>query len=372
MFSRIRSVIVAVAALCLVATIGGIAQAPAAEPVARLAVFPLENLSGRSIPAGEIRRFVIDRLAAQGTAVLDDVALEAFMARHRVRYAAGIETEVAEALRREAGVDAALFTSVELSSEAVPPKFAVIGRLVSITGVPTVIWADAAGLAGDDAPGFFALGLVNDYRRLQMKALEQLSRSLLAFLQGEATSGMKRASKFRPKSAYRAIALDSGRQYSVAVLPFFNLSDRRNAGDILSLLFIRHLSSLQGFRVVDPGVTRRFLLDTRVIMDGGVSIADAEAVAALIDADFVLGGRVIHYEDYEGAGQPPNVEFSTVIIARANRKVVWSSHSYNGGRDGVGLFERGTSRTAHAMATQMVRLTAEMIVGRRQARTDEP
>jgi hypothetical protein len=42
---------------------------------------------------------------------------------------------------------------------------------------------------------------------------------------------------------------------------------------------------------------------------------------------------------------------------------VWSSDSYNDGKDGVRFFERGTSRTAHAMATQMVRLTAEMIAG---------
>jgi len=58
------------------------------------------------------------------------------------------------------------------------------------------------------------------------------------------------------------------------------------------------------------------------------------------------------------------VEFSTALLETKSRRVVWSSDSYNEGSDGVRFFERGSSRTAHAMATQMVRLTAEMIAGR--------
>jgi hypothetical protein len=58
------------------------------------------------------------------------------------------------------------------------------------------------------------------------------------------------------------------------------------------------------------------------------------------------------------------VVFSTALVEKKSGKVVWSSQSYNDGRDGVGLFERGMSKTAHAMATQMVRLTTDMIAGR--------
>lgn len=345
----------------------GIGETLARERVTRVVVLPVENLSAASIPVDDIRQFLIDRLASQGLTVLGDDSLGAFMARHRVRYAAGIDTETAEALRQETGVDAALFASVELCSDAVPPKVALIVRLVSVTGVPTVIWADAAGLAGDDAPGFFELGLVTNYQTLQTKALARLANSLLAFIKGGVLRGdAKRASKFRPKSAYRAVAFEPGRPRAIAVVPFFNLSDRRNAGEILALLFIRHLADFEEFQVVDTGVVRRRLLDARIIMDGGLSITDAETLAALADADVVLGGRVTRYEDYEGAGGTPRVEFSTVMIDRASRKVVWSSDSYNEGRDGVGFFERGTSRTAHAMATQMVRFIAELIVAPRR------
>jgi TolB-like protein len=330
-----------------------------------IAVFPVENLSGGLAPADDIRQYLTETIAAHGTSVLGAARLDAFMTQHRVRYAAGIDAATAEALRTETGVQAIVLASVELSSDAPPPKVALVVRLVSLDGEPTVVWADDAGLAGDDAPGLFELGMVNDYQQLLARALSRVSESLLAFLATGGTNGKTRAaSKFRPKNAFREIALDAGRTYSVAVVPFVNLSDRRNAGDVLALLFMRHLSAFAQWRVVDTGVVRQQLLEARIIMDGGPSLRDAETLAALIDADFVLGGRVTRYQDYEGAGGKTRVEFSTVMIDRKSRRVVWSSDSSNVGTDGVRFFERGGTKTAHAMATQMVRLTAEQIAQR--------
>ena len=127
------------------------------------------------------------------------------------------------------------------------------------------------------------------------------------------------------------------------------------------MLFARHLSVFETFSVIDPGTVRQQLLQARIIMDGGISITDADLVASLVDADFVLAGRVHHYRDYEGSEGLTRVDFSTVLIEKASRRVVWSSHSYNDGGDGVLFFGRGRSTTAHAMASQMVRLTTEWI-----------
>jgi TolB-like protein len=332
-----------------------------------VAVFPLENLSGGRIRADEVEPYLVGRLSSAGIRVFGGQALDEFMTRHRVRYAAGIDAATAQALRQEAGVDGVLITSVELSSDAVPPKVALNARLVSIKGSPEVVWADDVGMAGDDAPGLFEFGLVEDYPTLLGRAVGRLATSLLAYLEtGEAGPGPRVPSKFAPKSSYRARAMDAAGRRSVAVVPFFNVSERRNAGEILALLFMRHLSSRPGFRVVDSGVVRQQLLDARIIMDGGLSIVDAQTVADLIDADLVLGGRVIRYEDYEGAGGTARVEFSTVLIERQSRRVVWSSDSYNEGTDSAGLFERGTLRTAHALATRMVGRTTEMMAGDRR------
>ncbi len=337
----------------------------AGERMGTVAVLPVENLSGASAPSGDVRQFLIHTVAAAGIRVLDDAALDALMTRHRIRYAAGVDDATGRWLKEEADVDGVLVASFEFSNETVPPKVAMIVRLVSLKGAPTVVWADDAGMSGDDAPGLFGLSQVNDYKALQKKALDRLGGSLLAYLKtGKPGADPAGASKFRPKTSYRKVSLEAGKTYTIAVAPFFNLSGRRTAGDILALLFMRHLSSLPQFCVVDSGVVRQQLLDARVIMDSGLSLGDAETVAAPVDADFVLSGRVLRYEDYEGSSGLTRVEFSTVLIDKRSRKVVWSSESYNDGRDGIGLFDRGRSKTAHEMATQMVRITTDLIAGR--------
>jgi TolB-like protein len=336
---------------------------PVGQKLAAVAVFPVENLSAGPIPADAIRRFLMGALASNGVRVLEPGALDQFFERHRVRYTGGIDTETARALLAETGVQGIVVASIEQVSSTIPPKLALFARLVSIESLPTVVWADDVGLSGDDAPGLLDLGLVNDYGALQKRAFNRLADSLHAYIKTGHTSAPRAASKFRPAMIYRAIALERDRPNSVAVIPFLNLTDRRNAGDILALLFIRHLSVFPQFQVIDTGVVRRQLLDARIIMDGGLSLSDADTVASLVDAEFVLGGRVLRYDGSAASGGDVRVEFSTVLIEKRNRKVVWSSDSHNDARDGVGLFERGTSKTPHAMATQMVRLTAASMAG---------
>ena len=335
-----------------------------AQTTSTVAVFPVENLTGGTIAADEIQRFLIDRLVSSGTQVLRLELLEQFFDRHRVRYTGGIDAPTAEALRLETGVQAVLIASVEQSNTGLPPKFALMVRLVSIARVPTVVWADDAAMSGDEAPGLLDLGVVTDYETLQTRVLKRVGDSLRAYVKTGHAPEPKAASKFRPDTIYRALPLDQGKTYSIAVMPFFNLTDRPNAGDILGLLFIRHLSEYPQFQVIDTGVIRQQLLDARIIMDGGVSLSDADMVASLVDADFVIGGRLLRYDGSSGTASDVRVEFSTVVIDRKTRRLVWSSDSHNEGREDVGFFERGQSKTAHSMATQMVRLTAASMARR--------
>jgi TolB-like protein len=341
--------------------------APVRARVAKVAIFPVQNLTSGAVPADELRQSLADALAAAGVTVIDDDVLEAFMARHRVRYTAGIDTGTAEALRTEAGVDAVAIASVEFWSEADPAKVALFARLVSISDAPTVIWADDGAMSGDDAPGLFELGLIRKPEVLLERALGKLQKSLTAYLKTERVPvDGKTSSTFRPKAYHRNLVLDPTSAHSVAVVPFFNLSSRRNAGEIMALHFIRHLADSPRFQVIDTGAIRQQLLDARIIMDGGLAISDADTVATLIQAEFVLTGCVFRYEDYEGPAGRTGVEFSALLIEKKTRKVVWSSDSYNDGRDTVGLFEHGGSKTAHAMATQMVSQTAARLAGQQR------
>jgi dihydroxyacetone kinase DhaKLM complex PTS-EIIA-like component DhaM len=56
------------------------------------------------------------------------------------------------------------------------------------------------------------------------------------------------------------------------------------------------------------------------------------------------------------------VDFSGLVIERKSREVVWASKSYNAGDDGVFFFDLGEVKTAHRMASEMVRADLKMMV----------
>jgi len=147
---------------------------------------------------------------------------------------------------------------------------------------------------------------------------------------------------------------DDDRIRSIAVVPFYNLSPRKNAGEMVGLHFIQHLVEAGGFLVVEPGEIREKLLDLRIIMDDGISLANADDLFKRLDADLILTGRVLDYQDTQGGGGIPVVDFSVLLLERKGKSVVWHSKSRNRGNDGVFLFDRGMVRTSHRLADRMV------------------
>jgi hypothetical protein len=343
---------------------GKLKEAYAGEGRFLIAVYPVENLSGTPAPIKEIRESFISKLKTQGFDVLDVEALEKFMARHRVRYTGGVDKAIAKAFKEETKTQGVLIISLELYSETNPPKIALTARLVSTGDDPGILWIDGIGQGGDDSPGILGLGLIEDPKALLQKVLQSLSDSLqntmLSKRERMDIRGGKR--KFRPKIAYRSPILDSSRKYTVVVAPFFNSSERKNAGEIMVLHFIRHLQEFENFNVIEPGIIRQELLTLRIIMDEGVSLSNADALFSTTGADLILSGRVMDYQDYQGIWGKPKVDFSALLIERKRREVVWSSDSHNEGDDGVFFFDWGRVNTAYAMASQMTRsIVARMV-----------
>jgi TolB-like protein len=327
-----------------------------------IAVLPMENLSGTAAPLREIRGALIEGLKARGMHVLQDDALESFMAKHRIRYAGGIDRITAREFKDEINCQGVLISSLELYNETNPPKIALTSRLVSTGDNPVILWIDGVGLAGDDSPGLLDLGLIKDLKTLQKKGLNRLLDSLRQSLSGQKESKELEAKrKFRPKISFRSPVMEGKRKYTVAVVPFFNRSERKYGAEIMSLHFVRHLKEFEDFEVIEPGVVRQQFLTLRIIMDQGVSLADAEAIFAVLNVDLVVTGQVLDYQDYQGSFGKPKVDFTAEVIERKSREVVWSSTSYNTGDDGVFFFDWGRVNTAYAMASQMVRQIGKMM-----------
>jgi len=329
-----------------------------------VAVFPVSNLSGTPAPLQDLRQALTDSLTQQGFNILDEEVLEKILARHRLRYVGGLNEVTAQLLREESGAEFVFITSLELYSDSPPPKIALTARLVSTARQPQIIWMNSVGLAGDDAPGLLELGLVNDPQILLKMAVQRLTGSISGFLSGnrKPADRIRASRKFRPQVSFSSPVLAQDIKHTVAVVPFFNAGERKHAEDIMALHFVRQLGALENFHVIEPGVVREALLRFRIIMGEGISVGHADILFSKLDADLVLDGKVMEYQDHQGRFGTPKVDFSAQLIERKSREVVWVVKNYGWGDDGVFFFDWGRVNTAHAMAAQMVQLAVADLV----------
>jgi TolB-like protein len=326
------------------------------EKKLRIAVMPFTNLSGTPAPVRDMRRLLLESLQINGADLLEEKDLETFVIKHRLRYVGGIDKTVANDLKWETGADAVLVTTLELYSEEVPPKISLLCRLISTGKNPTILWMDGMGSAGNDSIGFLELSLIKDPQILVRNAIRRLTLSLMGNLSSGEDKIQRPEGKVRfwPFTYYRSPILEPGESYKIAVVPFFDLSDTRGAGEIIALHFVKQLSMLKSFSVVEPGVVRQALLRYRIIQDDGLSVAQAEILFSKLNVDLVLNGTILDYQDYRGGEGKPIVDFSAVMQERKSREIVWACESQHQGDDGVFFFDWGKIHTAHRMASLMV------------------
>ena len=338
------------------------ATAPRKPPSAPgpIAIFPPVNLSGIGAPVKELRAALDSALRAQRIPLIDEVTLELFLSKHRVRYTGGVDREVALAARAELGAESILIATLELYQREGPPKLGVGLRLVTAGDDPAIAFIDSEARTGDQSPGAFDLGLVNGLPELRAGVLRRLAGALSSFLAGAGTParGCEVSGRFLPRSAFRSPRLDNRRGQTVAVLPFLNETQRRSAGDLLALESARQLAAA-GFRVVEPGIVRDELLRYRIVMENGVSLDTARVVSELLRADLVVAGTVRDYSD----ASVPAVDFTAIVLDRQNSEILWQSTSYNRGDDGVWFFDAGAVSTASALSCRMVAAVAHGIAG---------
>ncbi len=329
-----------------------------------IAVYPVENLSGTKAPIQEIKQLFIGRLRQMGFDVLGEEAIEKFMVNNRIRYTGGLDWATSKAFKEQIGVKGVLILSLELYNEERPPKIAMTSRLVSTGGDPKVLWIDGVGLAGDDSPGLLGLGLVEDPKILISRAIQSLTDSLAEYFSNRADNRdlQKVKNLYRPKIGFRSPLLERDRKYSLAVIPFFNVSERKYAGEVMVLHFVRLFREFENFDIIEPGFIKQEFLDLRIIMEDGISLAQADALFSTLNVDLILGGKVMDYQDYRGIWGKAKVDFSAQLIERKHRMVVWSSRSYNDGEEGIFLFDRGKVNTAQGLASRMVRSIGNEIV----------
>ena len=349
------------------------ADLPVPAPAEEIAVFPFEDLSAAAAPADEIGERFREALEARGLRVLRPEATEAFLRRHRVRWVGGISKEVGKSLREETGAAAALVASVDLYDAGSVPRFALTARLVSAEPEPRILWMDAASGAGDEKPGVLELGRIDDVALLEERAVDRLAGSLDTAWRlghGGRPRQEKAARSRRPRSFFRS---PEGAQAwkaaaKTAVLPFANGTTAPDAGEIVTLQIVRALVNGTDLEVLEPGVIREALLQSRLIQEEGLSVPQADLLRALLRVDLALFGEVTEYVEGGPEGFEPAVDFSVRAIDTQRGQVIWSSISQERGFEGAFFFGLGRIPTAHLLTSEMSRSLVATLEGPKGAR----
>jgi len=360
-----------------------VSDKPVASHGDLIAVLPVDNLTGWSTPLETVGAVLRAHLDRRGFRIVTDQTLAKVMQQYRIRNTGSLNSRTFGALKEETGAAGVLLTSLEVFYDGQFPRISLLSRLVVGGDRPEIAWMDGVGLAGEGHLGLLARGRITEIDDLLEIAARCLVDSLaISFFEPEVPDlsntrnelnecdsrgdvvysppEAKGKKKFRPRMSFGSPFADVNRRYSMAVIPFLNLSQRTNAGKILELHFVKQLFRNESVSIVEPGLVRQELLEHRVVMAAGPSLENAEALSndESLGVDLVLSGVVFDYQD---AVAIPKVDFSVTMIEKESLRVVWSSRSDGTGEDGVLFFDLGTVHTTHQLASELARGTSEAL-----------
>jgi TolB-like protein len=340
--------------------------APEEAPSRRLALFPVQNLTGATAPVKELTAALRGQLERRGVALVPEEDVHRTLAERRTRYTGGLDRATAAALRAEVGADGVIIPSLEAWLATAPFRFALTTRLVSTDPDPAILWADSFARTGVDAPGLLGMGVVPGVAQLGDQALDQTAASLAtAVRKVRPVPACPERGARSPRRVFRSPLLADPNRKTIAVLPFLNGSGRRDAGEVMTVRFLAALVAADTIQVVEPGVVRAEMLTHRLGATGALSLDDARVILELVDADLVLSGTVRTFEEVTGAGGAPSVEVGAWVLDRNTTQLVWSSTSRAIGDDGVYLFGLGRTSTASALACSLAKGAVSHLLGGR-------
>jgi len=323
------------AIIAVLAVLGSGSPARAREPV-KLALLPFENVSGSIRSLRIIMPMLEGGLRERGYQVVSQERLEPFLSRHRIRNTGMLSRRQLQALREEFEVELAMVGSVDLFHDSEEnPQWGLSSRLLS-TEDGAILWAESAGLTGDDFTTILGLGTIRSGERLGREVVRLLFRTLPPaggrFKVKEGTrSPLRRFFGF--KAGYRSPILDSDPPKRVAILPFENASERRGAGRILTDLFTTALFQSGRFQVLEPGEVQEALIALGAAPYGAIDFETLKGLRERIGLDAVILGTVYTYNEglKKGATTSPEVALDARMLQAETGRILWfAAHARNG------------------------------------------
>lgn len=320
---------------CLVAAPAAAAEVPAGGPGeggnGRIAFFPFENFSGNEDALTKTVPPLQAYLAGRGIQAVDESRVQGLLLKERIRFSGYVPRELGSLMGRELGVSAVLTGCVVTFSESENPSLAILARLID---APTgqILWAQYASATGDDFTTILGLGRIQTMDELLPRVIERLFANF---------------SMTPPQKLKEAT-------YTVAVMPFLNKGEKRDAGSIAMYMFLAELLKNPRFIPVEYGNVRNSIVDHRVRSKGELDFENMKALSESLGIDGFLVGTVERYPKEAIPTVPPEVSLTSRLIdARGNRIVWYDSYQMNGDRP-ITIFDWGKLRAVDMVAYRVV------------------
>jgi len=298
----------------------------------RIALLPFENLTDDKTAFSQIMPVVKGRLEAKGFELVDDDSLNKFLLKERVRSTGYISRDIATKMERELNAKAVLVGSITSYYPLKNPQVGILARLIdSASGV--ILWANQASATGEDFTKILGLGTIRSMDKLIPVVVDRLLDSFTI------------ASPQKEKEL----------THRVAVVPFQNKSKHRDAGTIVTYMFLVDLLKQEGFEPAEYGDIRRLTVDLRVRSRGELDYRSIESFSEGLDVDGILVGTVELYSDGLDTSSPPEVTISTRLINARKEKILWSDSVQVKGDQDIIVLDWGRIRAVDSVAYKAVR-----------------
>jgi TolB-like protein len=299
----------------------------------RVALLPFDNLSDNKNALRQVMPALVRHLEKRGIEVVDEDKLNEYLCEERVRATGYVSKELAQKIRTKFKVKAILAGSIISYYTEEYPRFGILARLIDSSDA-SILWADYASATGEDYTTVLGLGKLRTIFSLIPRVMDELFVS------------------FNYNVLERPVDIGTARR--IAVMPFQNNSNFRNAGVIAMYMFIIELLKNDNFEPIEYGNIRNTIISLKIRNRGDLDHSKISALSERLGARGIVVGVVDSFSNGETDSSHPKVAITARLLDGRNNKIIWYNSHELSGEENIIALDWGRIRSVHGVAKQVV------------------
>lgn len=140
----------------------------------------------------------------------------------------------------------------------------------------------------------------------------------------------------------------------IAVFPFINQTKTKDAGKVVSEIFISELHKTNTFIIEEPANVASFIINERILSMGELDMQSSLILGRRLKTDYILFGSVEEFKHDMRTGYPV-VSVSLRLVDTNSGKVYWYNQSKKHGDDYRIIFDFGTVFTVGKLTKKIAK-----------------